>query len=104
MSGSREARGIVAGALLLVLLHAVYFAIAIPLGGYIGDQLGQGPYGGLMGVILVIASIGVAQLLYALPLALWLKRKRKRSMMKGVIAMGVITALINGGCFLVMVS
>jgi len=104
MNSRREARGIVAGILLLIVAHAVYLIIAVPLGMYIGDQMGQGPYGGLTGMIFVIVSIGVAQILYALPLVLWLKYKRRPATMKGVIAAGAVTALLNGACFVVMVS
>jgi Na+/proline symporter len=48
---------------------------------------------GFMGFFLV-------QLLYVIPLILWLKRRGRIGMMQGVIGMAVVTALLNGACFL----
>jgi hypothetical protein len=42
------------------------------------------------------------QLLYVIPLILWLKRQGKIGMMQGVLGMAVVTALLNGGCSLVL--
>ncbi len=42
------------------------------------------------------------QLLYVIPICIWLKRKRKRLMMKGVMIGALITALINGSYFLLL--
>lgn len=47
-----------------------------------------------------IAGFGMSQLLYVVPLCIWLKRKNRVSMMKGVIIGAVITALVNGACYL----
>ncbi len=40
------------------------------------------------------------QLLYVLPLTIWLKRRGKIGMMKGGSIGAVITALLNGACYL----
>lgn len=42
------------------------------------------------------------QLLYVIPLTIWLKRRGKVGMMKGVITGAVLTALVNGACYLSM--
>jgi hypothetical protein len=42
------------------------------------------------------------QLLYVIPLIFWLKRRGKIGMMQGVIGMAVVTALLNGGCSLLL--
>jgi hypothetical protein len=44
------------------------------------------------------------QLLYVIPLILWLKRKGKIGMMQGVLGMAVVTALLNGACSLTIFS
>lgn len=49
-----------------------------------------------------VIFIGLAQLIYVLPIVLILKRKEEFTMMKGVIIAGVITALLNGGCWLMV--
>jgi hypothetical protein len=50
----------------------------------------------------IIGAIGFFfwQLLYVIPLIIWLKRRRKMGMMKGVIIGAVLTALLNGSCYL----
>jgi hypothetical protein len=52
---------------------------------------------GFMGFFLV-------QLLYVIPLILWLKRRGRIGMMQGVIGMAVVTALLNGACYLVAIA
>jgi hypothetical protein len=44
------------------------------------------------------------QLLYVIPLIIWCRRRRKFGMMKGVIIGAVITALVNGACFVAFSS
>jgi hypothetical protein len=41
------------------------------------------------------------QLFYVIPLTIWLSRRGKNGMMKGVMIGAVLTALFNGTCFLV---
>ncbi|AFZ15304.1 hypothetical protein Cri9333_4523 [Crinalium epipsammum PCC 9333] len=43
------------------------------------------------------------QLLYVIPAIIWLKREQRWGLMKGIIIGAVITALLNGGCFLMLV-
>ena len=66
---------------------------------FIGYSLQQLP---AVATALVAASffIGLTQLTYAIPLCVWLRRRRRFDTMKGVIIGAVITMLLNGGCFL----
>ncbi|MEM9092022.1 MAG: hypothetical protein AAGC93_25215 [Cyanobacteria bacterium P01_F01_bin.53] len=50
-------------------------------------------------ISLAVFGIGLSQLIYAVPLGLRFRRKRRFSAMKGVIIGAVITALLCGGCF-----
>lgn len=45
-------------------------------------------------------SPGLTQLIYVIPLVLWLKRQQRWGLMKGVIISAVLTALLNGACWL----
>lgn len=47
-----------------------------------------------------LAGFFLWQLFYVIPLTIWLKRQGKTGMMKGVIFVAVMTALLNGACFL----
>ncbi|WP_449417382.1 hypothetical protein [Phormidium nigroviride] len=51
-----------------------------------------------------IIGIGLSQLLYIVPIVISLKRKQKWGEMKGVIIGAILTALISGGCFLLLFS
>jgi Na+/proline symporter len=48
----------------------------------------------------IAQAIGLTQLLYVIPLVLYLKRQRRWGWMKGVIIGACLTALVNGGCWL----
>lgn len=52
--------------------------------------------------LLAFFGIGITQLLYVIPLALWLKRRGRVDTMKGVILGAAITVLLNGSCFVLM--
>ena len=51
-----------------------------------------------------ILGIGLSQILYIVPIVISLKRKQKWGEMKGVIIGAILTALISGGCFLLLFS
>lgn len=55
-----------------------------------------------IGIIYLYAllGIGITQLIYVIPLVFWLRRERKWGFMKGIIIGAVLTALLNGGCWL----
>ncbi|MEM9002044.1 MAG: hypothetical protein AAGE59_00825 [Cyanobacteria bacterium P01_F01_bin.86] len=99
---------IVKGIVLLFLLHGV--ALFLVLGGltailYAVWQCGS-PNSGQCGLVITIfvalvgGNFGFWQLLYTLPLIIWLKLRGNIGMMKGVIIGEVITILLSGACFL----
>ncbi len=92
---------IVKGLLLLLGCHILAIIFIFLLSLVIAPML-QGSYA-ILGVWL-IGAMGFLfwQLLYVLPLTIWLKRRGKIGMMKGVIIGAVITALLNGACYLVI--
>jgi hypothetical protein len=49
-----------------------------------------------------IYGIGIVQLLYILPLIFWLYRQQQYAWMKGFIIGAILTALFNGGCYLLL--
>jgi len=55
-------------------------------------------------VFVLIFGVGLSQLIYVIPLCIWLHRRRLQATMKGVIAGAVITFLLNGGCFLMLMT
>lgn len=89
---------ILKGILVLSLCHMVLSAIIFALGFIVGSVLANYTFI----VIWVIGAAGFLfwQLLYVIPLVIWLKRKGHTGMLKGVIIGGVITALLNGACSL----
>lgn len=61
-----------------------------------------GPMPNELGIVLLYAFffIGITQLLYVIPLGLWLRHIGRFDTMKGVVIGTVITMLLNGACFL----
>jgi hypothetical protein len=59
-----------------------------------------------LGNVLITAflAIGLAQAIYVVPAIVVLSRRQQWGLMKGVIIGAVITALLNGGCWLLIVS
>lgn len=54
----------------------------------------------VMFLLVTIPFIGLVQLLYVVPIAIRKRNQQQWESMKGVIIGGVITALLNGGCWL----
>ncbi|MGK7901772.1 MAG: hypothetical protein AB4352_10225 [Hormoscilla sp.] len=93
MSERREFVQVIWGILILLGLNVLSVGICLAIAS-LGVQV----------LLIYIAAIGISQLLYVVPLCIWLKRKNRMSMMKGVIIGAVITALLNGGCYLLLLS
>lgn len=87
------------GVLLLAVCHIFVLTI---LGVVASAATSTGNYN--IGIIYLYAllGIGIAQLIYVIPLIFWLRRERKWGIMKGVIIGAVLTALLNGGCWLLL--
>ena len=59
--------------------------------------------GGYLGIGIWVAGaifLFLWQLLYVIPLVLWFRRRQYWGLMKGVIIGAVLTALLNGTCYL----
>jgi hypothetical protein len=56
------------------------------------------------GLFTAFLAIGLAQAIYVVPAIVVLSRRQQWGLMKGVIVGAVITALLNGGCWLLIVS
>lgn len=100
MSQQNQFWGVIQGILLLIGMHAVAILIIFAI-SYVLDRI-RGGYDGLA-FLFGLAALFLIQLLYVIPVCIWLKRKGKPLMMKGVIIGAVITGLINGSCFLLFV-
>jgi hypothetical protein len=85
---------IVVGAIATVALNGG-LAAALVLAGVIGSSIYQ-PFAA---IIFAAPFIGLIQLIYAIPLCLYLRRRRQWNWIKGVVIGACITALLNGGCW-----
>ena len=104
MSKLNEWGKIVAGTIFLLIVNAIALTIWLIIGSIIYESsLGPTPLGRVLNKILTAAILGISisQLLYAIPLGLWLKSQEKNALLKGAIVGAVITALLNGGCWLI---
>jgi hypothetical protein len=70
----------------------------------IGVFLALSSYNSSFFVIPALSSAGISitQLIYIIPVIIWLNRRRQFALKKGVIIGAVITALLNGGCYLIL--
>lgn len=101
MSQRNETTNILLGMLLLVGMHIVLLLLICLILFII--SVVPTPISGnynWMFLLFILAGVGISQLLYVVPVSLWLKSKRRFGLMKGVIIGAVITALLNGGCWL----
>ena len=104
MSRGNPTAEVFSGILLLLTFHAVA-VIVIPVIVYLVSLLLA-----LLGLSLgnqfsylwlwFLFGIGLSQLLYVIPLCIYYGRQRQFNTMKGIIIGAILTALLNGGCFL----
>ena len=80
---------------LLFLLSALYSYLPNPIINYLISNYR---------FLIWLASPGLTQLIYVIPIVFWLKRQRRWGLMKGIIIGAVLTALLNGGCWLLLAS
>lgn len=88
------ALNIVALLFFLSALHAPLTAIFPSLKGSYGIPFFMAATGGL----------SFYQLLYAIPLYVWFRRRRSAAIAKGITLGAVLTALLCGACFLVFLG
>ena len=98
MSQSNSALNVFIGIMATFISHAVVLTLL----GILANLLDSSTLGGI--AFFGIFGIGLAQLLYILPLIIWLRRKGRNDTMKGVIIGAVITLLLNGSCFVLFWS
>jgi hypothetical protein len=100
MSQINERKGIVSGIFLLIGLHiaAVILGIIVLLIHFY--IVGQDNYLTLLFFGSFFAGLGIVQLIYVIPAIFILRRRRNFTLVKGVIIGAVVTALLNGGCWL----
>lgn len=113
MSQRNEAIQIGLGMLLLFGLHVAAIAIGATASGILSSVAAGLPSGSLLSGILqnlmaillfAFLGIGLTQAIYAVPAIVVLRRRQQWGLMKGVIIGAVITALLNGGCWLLFAS
>jgi hypothetical protein len=104
MSQRNEIVQIILGLFLILGLHSLAILIIFGLGLLYGQIFGYRDYFYLN--IWIIGGMGffIWQILYVIPICILLRRQQRLEMMKGVIVGAVITALLNGSCFLLVVS
>lgn len=98
---NNETLEIVKGMLLLLGCHAIAGVVILGLGFAIAAIAGGG-YTFLYAWIIGTAGFLFWQLLYVIPLILVLRRRGNVAMAKGVVIAAVLTALVNGACFISM--
>lgn len=101
MSPRNEIWQIILGFFLLLGMHIA----AITLGSFLGGMVSaiSSSLSNIVGFLMVysLLGIGLSQLLYVVPVTIILNRRRQWGLMKGVIIGAVLTALLNGSCWLV---
>lgn len=99
MERRNEFRDIISGIFIVFGMHIA----AIIIGSIIGTIATYVKLYNLNILLLyALVGLGLSQLLYVVPVAIRLKRRQQWGLMKGVIIGAVITALLNGGCWLLV--
>jgi hypothetical protein len=113
MSQRNEAIQIGLGILLVFGMHVAAIAIGAIASGILSSVAAGLPSGSLLsgilqnlmaGLLFAFLGIGLAQAIYVVPAIVVLRRRQRWGLMKGVIVGAVITALLNGGCWLMFAS
>lgn len=110
MSPRNEFSKVISGFLLVLGMHVV-FVVTVFLLLYLFNVLAAtfDPSSRLVGIMLSagiysIFWIGLTQLLYVIPTLFFLKRRQRFGIFKGVVIGAVVTALLSGGCWLLVTS
>ncbi|HEY9705276.1 MAG TPA: hypothetical protein V6C58_22750 [Allocoleopsis sp.] len=90
----------IAGIFLVIPLHIAAITITATLTGVLQSII-PGSYPIL---IMAMFGIGIFQFLYVIPTLIILYNKEEWGLMKGVIIGAIITFLLNGGCWLLLLS
>ncbi|MFE1745667.1 hypothetical protein [Coleofasciculus sp. H7-2] len=92
----------ISGIFLLLGIHILVFAVLGFLSSIIANLFAI--YTVVQILAISIFYIGLSQFLYVIPIIFWLIRQQRWGLMKGVIIGAVLTALLNGGCWLLITS
>ncbi len=94
MRERREIPQVILAALGVLIINAIIF--------FLGVFLALNSYGSSFFIVPALSSAGISitQLIYVIPVIIWLRRRQQLALNKGVIIGAVLTALLNGGCYL----
>jgi hypothetical protein len=98
MSRMSETKNIIVGCLILLGFHILAFLLILLIA--LSVETSFTGYAPIYVIFYGVFGFSLWQLFYVIPLCLWLKKRDKTSLMKGVIIGAIITFLVNGGCFL----
>jgi len=99
MSRDNKILPITQGIILLIVMHTLTILIIFAITSALLEIYGS--FTAAVVSYFAIAGLFILQLLYVIPICIWLKRKGKNLMMKTVIYGAVITALVNILCNLI---
>ncbi|MEP0770716.1 hypothetical protein NDA06_15680 [Trichocoleus sp. ST-U1] len=102
MRSRNEITEMISGIFLVLGIHILVWIILEFLSFIIVNLLSIYSIAQILAIL--IFSIGLSQLLYVVPIIFWLRRQQRWGLMKGVIIGAVLTALLNGGCWLLILS
>jgi hypothetical protein len=98
MSRMSETKNIIVGCLILLGFHILAFLLILLIA--LSVETSFTGYAPIYVIFYGVFGFSLWQLFYVIPLCLWLKKRDKTALMKGVIIGAIITFLVNGGCFL----
>ena len=96
MSKKNGYLGIIYGLILLLGMHILAIFVLYLILIIRNSIASFDPYTALAFMVYAACSFLFWQLLYVIPVCLWLRRRKRPAMMKDVIIGAVITALLNG--------
>ncbi|WP_190414502.1 hypothetical protein [Coleofasciculus sp. FACHB-125] len=102
MRSRNEITEMISGIFLVLGIHILVWIILEFLSFIIVNLLSIYSIAQILAIL--IFSIGLSQLLYVVPIIFWLRRQQRWGLMKGVIIGAVLTALLNGGCWILILS
>ena len=102
MRSRNEINEIIGGIFLLLGIHTLVFVVLVFLSFILASLFAFYTVTPIWGMS--ISLIGLSQFLYVIPIIFWLRRQQRWGLMKGVIIGAVLTALLNGGCWLIIIS
>ncbi|MEM6598126.1 MAG: hypothetical protein AAF635_08150 [Cyanobacteria bacterium P01_C01_bin.69] len=101
MSQRKSALKILSGMVLVPVIHIIAMVALLLIRGPVVTVFPDldDPYGFNYLALVVFAGLSFYQLLYVVPLTIFLRRRGENDIAKGIIFSAVITALLCGACF-----